>query len=75
MPSSRGSSQPRDGTQVSCTAGGFFPTEPPGKTFAWYQTYTDKKGEFRTLSFFFFYIKLKQGLQPDVQSMEGRTDV
>ena len=24
MPSSRGSSQPRDGTQVSCTAGGFF---------------------------------------------------
>ena len=24
MPSSRGSSQPRDQTQVSCTAGGFF---------------------------------------------------
>ena len=24
MPSSRGPSQPRDGTQVSCTAGGFF---------------------------------------------------
>ena len=24
MPSSRGSSQPRDGTQVSCIAGGFF---------------------------------------------------
>ena len=29
MPSSRGSSKPRDRTQVSCIAGGFF--EPPGK--------------------------------------------
>ena len=28
---SRGSSQPRDPTQVSCTAGRFFTTEPPGK--------------------------------------------
>ena len=31
MPSSRGSSQPRDGTRVSCTTGGFFTAEPPGK--------------------------------------------
>ena len=34
MPSSRGSSQPRDGTQVSynsCTEGRFFTTEPQGK--------------------------------------------
>ena len=31
MPSSRGSSQLRDLTQVSCIAGGFFTTEPPGK--------------------------------------------
>ena len=34
MPSSRGSSPPRDQTQVSCTscsAGGFCITEPPGK--------------------------------------------
>ena len=30
MPSSRGSSQSRDGIQVSCIVGGFF-TEPPGK--------------------------------------------
>ena len=30
MPSSRGSSQPRDQTWVSCITGGFF-TEPPGK--------------------------------------------
>ena len=33
MPSSRGPSQPRDGTCiscVSCTTGGFFPAEPPG---------------------------------------------
>ena len=28
---SRGSSQPRDWTQVSCIAGGFFTAEPPGK--------------------------------------------
>jgi len=31
MPSSRGSSQPRDRTCVSCIAGGFFTTESPGK--------------------------------------------
>ena len=30
MPPSRGSFQPRDQTQVSCIAGGFF-TKPPGK--------------------------------------------
>ena len=29
MPSSRGSSQPGDQTQVSCIAGGFFTAEPP----------------------------------------------
>ena len=31
VPFSRGSSGPRDQTRVSCTAGGFFTTEPPGK--------------------------------------------
>ena len=31
MPSSRGSSQPRDWTQVSCIAGRFFTTEVPGE--------------------------------------------
>ena len=31
--SSRGSSRPRDGTQVSCIAGEFFTTEPPGKLY------------------------------------------
>ena len=31
MPSSRRSSRPRDRTQVSHVAGGFFTTEPPGK--------------------------------------------
>ena len=30
MPSSSGSPQPRDQTHVSCTAGRFFTTEPPG---------------------------------------------
>ena len=31
MPSSRGSSRPRCGTRVSCFAGEFFTTAPPGK--------------------------------------------
>ena len=31
IPSFRGSSQPRDWTCISCIAGGFFTTEPPGK--------------------------------------------
>ena len=31
MPSSRGSSHPRDQTQVSCIAGGFFTIWAPGK--------------------------------------------
>jgi len=29
---SRGSSQPRDQTHISCIAGEFFTAEPPGKT-------------------------------------------
>ena len=33
MPSSRGSSQPRDRTQVSCNAGRFFTAELPGVHF------------------------------------------
>ena len=32
MPSSRGSSQSRDQTCASCIPGGFFTTEPPGKS-------------------------------------------
>ena len=35
MPSSRGSSRPKDWTQVSCIAGGFFTAEPPGKPSFW----------------------------------------
>ena len=31
IPTSRGSSQPRDRTQVCCTAGSSLPAEPPGK--------------------------------------------
>ena len=34
MPSSRGSSRPRDQTLVSCTAGRFFTAEPPGQVLA-----------------------------------------
>ena len=33
MPSSRGSSHPRDRCQVSCTAGNSLPSEPPGKPY------------------------------------------
>ena len=33
IPFSRGSSQPRDRTQVSCIAGRFLPSESPGKPF------------------------------------------
>ena len=29
---SRGSSRPKDRTHISCIAGGFFTTEPPGKS-------------------------------------------
>ena len=32
IPFSRGSSPPRDWTHISCIAGRFFPTEPPGKS-------------------------------------------
>ena len=35
MPSSRGSSRPRDWTCISCFAAWFFTTEPPGKPWCW----------------------------------------
>ena len=37
VPFSRGSSQPRDQTGVSCIAGRFFPAELPGKPIYMYQ--------------------------------------
>ena len=37
IPFSRGSSLPRDGTRVSCTAGGFLPCEPSEKPQALYR--------------------------------------
>ena len=43
FPFSRGSSQPRDGTQVSKIAGRFFTAEPPGKPFLTKQEYKKKK--------------------------------
>ena len=36
IPSSRGSSRPRDQTKVCCFAGGFFTTEPPGNIILWF---------------------------------------
>ena len=40
-----GSSQPRDQTQMSFLAGGFFPTEPPGKP----------SSQLRYVHFFFYW--------------------
>ena len=40
MPSSRGSSQLRDWTCVSCIAGGLFTTKLPGKTYTYIQIFT-----------------------------------
>ena len=39
MPSSRGSSRPRDPTRVSGIAGGFFTAKPPGKPHIYTHTY------------------------------------
>ena len=39
IPFSRGSSQMRDWTQVSCIAGGFLPCEPPGKPIKVYTSH------------------------------------
>ena len=55
MPSSRGSSQPRDPTRISCSsciAGGFFTAEPPGKSYFGYSTFQILlvRGVFRCLS-------------------------
>ena len=43
MPSSRGSSWPRDRTQVSRIAGRFFTAEPPGKPNIYYTSPQNKK--------------------------------
>jgi len=40
MPSSRGSSWPRDQTHISCMAGGFFTSEPPRKPRVYYVSNT-----------------------------------
>ena len=44
MPSSRGSSQPRDWTWILCTADGYFTAEPPGKPQAKDPTTTKQWG-------------------------------
>ena len=54
MPSSRGSSQPRDWTSVfliSCVVGRFFATEPPGKQFS-------------SVCFYFFFKYIHRVVQP-----------
>ena len=45
VPSSRGSSRPRNQTQVSCIAGRFFTTEPPRKLMFPYTNYQKLKKE------------------------------
>ena len=44
MSSSRGSSQPRDLTQVSCIAGRFFTTEPYQKACHWEPEWLESVG-------------------------------
>ena len=56
MPSSRGSSQSRDRTRVSCTAGRFFTAEPPGKPFTLY--YIQKLTQVKDLNIRITTIKL-----------------
>ena len=48
--SSRGSSQPRDQTQVSCTAGGLFTTGPPGKPSSLHRKGQAPASSFRTVT-------------------------
>ena len=55
MPSSRGSSEPRDQTQVSQIVGGFFTSEPPGNP---------KNTRVGSLS-------LLQGISPTQESNQG----
>ena len=59
MPSSRASSQPRNQTQVSHFAGGFFTTEPPGKPVEWYRA-------------MFFSFSIIDILEPDNFLLETR---
>ena len=51
VPSYRGSSRLKDQTRVSCTAGGFFTTEPP----------ESPKGEYKSTQtrFFFFFVSVE----------------
>ena len=58
MPSSRGSSQPRDQTHVSwgsCTAGGLFTSEPQGKPWLYGNTLELDKNNLISLRIIFFY--------------------
>ena len=63
IPFFRGSSRPRDRAQVSCTAGGFFTTEPPGKPcfysvlFLWPQGMWD--------------LSSQPGIEPTPPALEG----
>ena len=45
IPFSRGSSQPRDGTHISCIAGRFFTDEPAGKPIPRWEALKFKKVE------------------------------
>ena len=52
-PSSRGSSQPRDQTCISCMAGGFFTTEPPGEPNIF--TFKLREGTVLVISSLFYF--------------------
>ena len=60
IPFFRGSSQLRDWTQVSCTAGKFFMTEPPGKLNLWTQVLL-------LLLFLHFIVEVTKTKRPTIQ--------
>ena len=59
---SRGSSQHRDWTHVNCLAGGFFATEPPGKTLWGYGSWLNQTLSLLTILCFFLYILVVEDL-------------
>ena len=61
VPSSRGSSWPRYRIWVSCIAGRFFTTEPPGKTFS-FTSDTESKSSSVELENLWYFLKPTGGL-------------
>ena len=74
MVSSRGSSQPRDQTQVSCTADGFFTIEPPGKPMV--LILPPRKHKLATFTLYNFFFKSTLSSQTNflMENLHGGLD-